>query len=206
MMGPVEGTTAVLEVAPERGPAPPDPHPPRRSRLRAQRRARTARALLALLVVAAAVAAVVVSRTGLSEAEDRGASVAAEADGAASARRQVEDTEAATLVRQAQAEDLAALAEEAREAQRQRLRDLGLTEFTVDAFVDRVGGNTELVEWQRDETTAEVDRQAQQIPYLERCMVAARQAINSAFNRSIDPNVVVPTPTEVCLALLVPEP
>lgn len=206
-MGRVEGTTAVLEESDlDAAPARPEEGPAGRSRETHRRRVRAARVLVAVVALAAAAAGVVVTRGGLADARDEGAFVAAEAGGAASAREGIEDTEDRTLVRQAEAEALAAEAEAAREAQRVRLRDLGLTEFTVDAFIDRVAGNTELVEWQRDTTTAEVDRQAQQIPQLEQCMVAARQAINSAFNRSIDPNVVVPTPTDLCLALLVPDP
>ncbi len=162
--------------------------------------------MLGALVLVAAVAGLVGARGDLTDSEVRGEAAAADRAAAASARREVEAVEAATERRLADAQALAGQAADAREVQRQRLRDLGLTELTVDRFLEQVRANTELVEWQRDETTAEVDRQAQQIPDLERCMTAARQAINTAFNRSIDPNVVVPTPTEVCLALLVAEP
>jgi hypothetical protein len=207
----VEGATAEIDRQVDqdgsaRGAA---PHPgagaPRGgSQQRRLRRARTARVVVALVVLAAGLAAVTVAHADRDAARDRAAAMAAEGTGAAAARAEVEAREQATLEAQAEADLLRSVAGEAREEQRERLLALGLTEFTVDRFLDRVRGNTEHVEWERDGETALVDRQAQEIPELERCLVAARQAVNSAFNLSIDPSVAVPTPTDLCRALLAP--
>jgi hypothetical protein len=183
------------------------PRPPRRTMRSDLRRlvgspARRARLLLAVTGLVVVVAGPVVARSGVSEARVEVRAQAVERSGAADLLEATEGDEADATEAEAEAERLAAEARAARNEQRHRLAALGLNEQTIDAFLDRVTGNAEQVEFERDREVGVVDRQAAEIPTMEECVRVASQTLNSAFNRIIDPNTPVPGPSEVCTALL----
>ncbi|QYG91448.1 hypothetical protein HC251_02685 [Iamia sp. SCSIO 61187] len=182
--------------------------PRRRRRPRSGRRgvvgtpARRGRLLVGVGLLALAVAAPLVARSGLSDARAASAAMGAERAGAAGFADEVASAESVSAGRAERAAARAAAALDARNEQRHRLAALGLNEATIDAFLAMILADTEAVEQERDRVTADVDRQAGEIPTMEDCLVTARQAINRAFNTIFDPNLVVPGPAEVCRAIL----
>lgn len=184
-----------------------EPRPPRRTLRSDLRRlvgtpARRARLLLALVGLVAVIAGPLLARSGAAEARVEVRAQAAERSGSAELLEATEADEADATEAQAEAQGLAAEARAARNEQRQRLAALGLNEQTIDVFLERVTGNAELVEFQRDREVGVVDRQANEIPQMEECVRVASQTLNSAFNRIIDPNLPVPGPSDLCVALL----
>jgi hypothetical protein len=207
--------TATRDAAPDLGSTPippadrPGEAPTRRRRARWSDRpgatgtpARRGRLLVVAGLLALAVAAPLVARGGLSDARDASAAMGAERAAAAGLADEVATAESVSTGRADRAATRAAAARDARNEQRRRLAALGLNEATIDAFLAQILADTESVEQDRDRVTADVDRQAAEIPTMEDCLVTARQAINRAFNTIFDPNLVVPGPAEVCRAIL----
>ncbi len=188
----------------EPGPPGPDrPSPPARLARAVRRSTPAARAWAAigLVLVAAAVAVPIVTRSDLATARTEAAATRDRRADAADARAAA-DAARATAVREVGAAGRrAALAQEARNEQRARLAALGLSERTIDAVLEARLANTELVEYRRDRTTADVDRQAQEIPQMEECLERASQTVNEAFTSQFGGGAP-PGPSELCQALL----
>lgn len=154
-----------------------------------------------LVLVAAAVALPLAARDSL-RAERTEAAATDDRRADAAELRDVAEADQVTAVRQVHtAAREAAEALAARNAQRERLAALGLSEETIDAFLEQQQANTELVEYRRDRTTRDVDRQAQEIPQMEQCLERAKQSVNQAFNTQFG-NPDPPGPNELCRALL----
>jgi hypothetical protein len=184
-----------------------EPRPPRRTLRSDLRRllgspAQRARLLLAVVGLVVVIGGPVVARSGVSEARIEARTQSSEKTAAADLLAETASAEAVATAAEADAQDLATQARAARNEQRHRLAALGLNEQTIDAFLERVTGNAELVEYRRDREVGDVDRRAGEIPQMEDCVRVAAQTLNSAFNRIIDPNTPVPGPSEVCAALL----
>ncbi|HEX7135074.1 MAG TPA: hypothetical protein VF228_21050 [Iamia sp.] len=193
---------------PDEGRAPSEgPRRPRRTLWSDLRRAlgtpaRRGRVALYALVLAAVVAGPLLARAGVSEARVEVRAQGAERSGAADARAGVEAAEDEAAAEESAAADLAAQARAAHNEQRHRLAFLGLNEQTIDDFLVAVDANAALVEFRRDRVTADVDRQAAEIPQMQECRRVAAQTINRAFNLIFDPNAPVPAPSDLCQALL----
>ena len=167
--------------------------------------ARGVRARRTLTVVGIALVALVMVVIARGERDDARRVATADAvalDRATAVRGRAARDEAEAVADREEARADAATAAQARQVQRERLAGLGLTEESVDAFLDLVEANTELVEWRRDEVSDEITDQAERIPQMDRCLIAARHAINIAFGTVIDPETEVPTPSAVCLTLV----
>jgi len=160
------------------------------------------RAFVILVVLAAAVAGPLLARATLPDARVEAAALTSERAGAADIRATVAGEEAVAVGAEATATDLAARARTAHNAQRQRLAGIGLNERTIDAFLVEVNANAELVEFQRDRTTQEVDRQAAEIPQMQECVRVANRALNAAWNSATFGDAPPPAPSELCRALL----
>lgn len=204
-----QGTVLEAPSRPAPGGADPggEPRPPRRTLRSDLRRligtpARRARLLLAVVGLAVVIAGPVVARSAASTARAEARTRGTERIAAADLLAATEADEVDAIAAEAEARDLAAQARAARNDQRHRLAALGLNEQTIDAFLERVTGNAELTEFWRDREVRDVDRRAGEIPQMEECVRIASQTLNSAFNRIIDPNLPVPGPSEVCIALL----
>ncbi len=180
---------------------PADPEPPARRR-RSGSPARRGRLAVGLLVLAVAVAGPLLARAGVSEARTEVRAQAAERSGAAEELASVEAAERAAEAEEAAALDLAAQARAAHDEQRERLAALDLTEETIDAFLDEVTANAELVEFWRDRTVGDVDRQAHEIPEMQECIRVATQALNRQWNSATFGDSPPPAPSELCRALL----
>lgn len=170
----------------------------------ATRWVRARRTLLVVGVAAVALVTIVSARGERDDARRAAASDAVALDRATAARDRADRDEAEAVAAREEARADAAAAADARRAQRARLADLGLTEESVDAFVEEVEATTELVEWRRDGVSDEITLQSERIPQMDQCLVAARHAINIAFGTVIDPDTEVPAPTELCLTLMAP--
>jgi hypothetical protein len=164
--------------------------------------ARRGRLAVLVVVLAVVVAAPLLARSGVSDARDEVRAQGAERSGAAEARAAVEAQEEVATAQEATATERAAQARAARNEQRHRLAALGLNEETIDAFLVEVTANAELVEFRRDRTAADVDRQAVEIPQMQECVRVAERALNAAWNSATFGDAPPPAPTELCRALL----
>lgn len=160
------------------------------------------RAFVILALLAAAVAGPLLARAAVPDARAEAAAQSSERAGAADIRATVAGEEAAAVGAEATATDLAARARTAHNAQRQRLAGIGLNEQTIDAFLLEVNANAAFAEYRRDRTTAEVDRQAAEIPQMQECVRVATRALNAAWNSATFGDVPPPAPAEICRALL----
>lgn len=200
-------TAAGSDPAPDT-PDHPDPPPRRRRTLRADLArvvatpARRGRLAVSLAVLAIAVAGPLLARSGVSEGRAEVRAQGAERSGAAEARAAVEAQEEMATAQEEAATERATQARAARNEQRHRLAALGLNEETIDAFLDQLTANTELVEYRRDRTAADVDRQATEIPQMQECVRVAERALNAAWNSATFGDAPPPAPSELCRALL----
>lgn len=199
--------------APEPATGSADPPAPDRPKVRPSRPARVVLAVrhsapatrgkvfVGLVLVAAAVAAPLVTRSSLDDARAEEVAVRAAAAEVSDLRVDVAAAEGRAVEAAARAAERAALAREARNAQRHRLAALGLNEATIDAYLAAQASNTELVEFRRDNTTADVDRQAGEIDTMEPCLETAKQSVNRAFNTQFG-NAPPPGPGDECRRIL----
>lgn len=164
--------------------------------------ARRARLLITLLVLAAAVTGPLLARASVTDARAEVRAQGAERSGAAEARAATEADVVAAEGARDDAEARAVWAREGHNEQRRRLAALGLNEQTVDAFLVEVNANAELVEYRRDSTTADVDRQAVEIPDMQECVRVASRALNGAWNSATFGDAPPPAPSDLCRALL----
>lgn len=201
-----------VEAVPAPGSDPAPGHPDHGSRRRRRLRsgggrlvgtpARRGRLAVSLAAVAVAVAVPLLVRAGVSNARAEVRAQGAERSGASEARAAVEAREQVATVQGAAAAERAAQARATHNEQRHRLAALGLNEETIDAFLVEVTANAELVEFRRDRTAADVDRQAVEIPQMQECVRVAERALNAAWNSATFGDAPPPAPTELCRALL----
>jgi len=164
--------------------------------------ARRARLLVTVAVLALAVAAPLVARSGTAAARSAARDQGAERAAAAAARAQVTSDERTATAAAEVAAEQAAAARAARNEQRRQLAALGLNEQTIDAFLVEVNANAELVEYRREVTSRDVNRQAAEIPQMQECVWVAGRALNGAWNAATFGEVPPPEPSELCRALL----
>lgn len=164
--------------------------------------ARRARLLVWLAVLAVAVTAPLLARSGASEARAELRAQGAERVGAAEERAAVEAAEQVAGEELAVGVELADQARAAHNEQRRRLAGIGLNEQTIEPHLVAVDANAALVEYRRDSTTEEVDRQAAEIPQMQACVQVAQQALNAAWNSATFGDTPPPAPAETCRALL----
>lgn len=207
MRGDVRALEPEPLVVPDEGSREARPRPPRRTLGSDLRRlggtpARRARLLLTAAVLALVVAVPLVARSGVSDARADVRAQGAERSAAADARTSVEAGEREATARATVAADEAAQARVSHNEQRRRLAGLGLNEETVDAYLVEINANAELVEYWRDSTSADVDRQAAEIPQMQDCVRVASRALNGAWNAATFGDAPPPSPSDLCRALL----
>lgn len=196
-----EADGETVEPAPER----PKVRPSRPARVvlavRHSSPAARGKAFIAVVLLVAAGAGPVLARGAVDDARTDEVAVRAAAGDASDLRVDAAAAEGRAIEAARRAEADAAVAREARNAQRRRLAALGLSEPTIDAYLATQLSNTELVEYRRDSTTADVDRQAREIPTMEECLERAKQSVNQAFNTQFG-NAPPPGPSDECRRIL----
>lgn len=155
-----------------------------------------------LLLVALAVLGAVAAQWSAAEAGRAATAARADREAVAARLARAEATVDARLAALGPSFAAAADASSARQAQRARLVEMQLAEDTLTDVVATARQDTAAVEAERQGLDEQVHRQGADLPQLEGCLAEVRPLLDAAFLAATDPDLVVPSVSPACRALL----